>query len=356
MMEDDWNELLTLLTPAIKKQDTVMRQAISPRDRLTVTLRYLATGNTFQDLSYSTRIAANTISKVIDETLRAIVEVLDSKVWNFPSSLEEWQVIAHKFDTLWNFPHCIGALDGKHINFRPPRSDGSIYRNYKGKDSIVLLGLVDAEYRFLFVDVGRNGRMHDSAVLRESPLWTKINDGTLNLPAPCEIPGFCYKLPYVIVGNEAFALKPNLLKPYPDRNLTLDKRIFNYRLSRVRRTVENAFGILANRWRVLLSTISLSVQKVERITYACVLLHNYLINKSNNDSSQWYVPHNYRISTRVDSNCNAVQLSEGQNASLYLRNNRSSNEVLEIRDKFCEYFNTTGIVPFQYTAIERGNY
>ncbi|XP_046417437.1 uncharacterized protein LOC124178244 [Neodiprion fabricii] len=261
-MEDDWNELLTLLTPAIKKQDTVMRQAISPRDRLTVTLRYLATGNTFQDLSYSTRIAANTISKVIDETLRAIVEVLDSKVWNFPSSPEEWQVIAHKSDTLWNFPHCIGALDGKHINFRPPRSDGSIYRNYKGKDSIVLLGLVDAEYRFLFVDVGRNGRMHDSAVLRERPLWTKINDGTLNLPAPCEIPGFCYKSPYVIVGNDAFALKPNLLKPFPDRNLTLDKRIFNYRLSRARRTVKNAFGILANRWRVLLSTISLSVQKI----------------------------------------------------------------------------------------------
>ena len=213
----------------------------------------------------------------------------------------------------------------------------------------MLLGLVDAEYRFLFVDVGRNGRMHDSAVLRESPLWTKINDGTLNVPDPDEILGSSYKLPYVIVCDDAFAMKPNLLKPFPDRNLTLEKRIFNYRLSRARRTVENAFGILANRWRILLSTIPLSVKKVETITYACILLHNYLIASR----CQWYVQHNYRKLSQNNGNCNEVQLSERQNTPSH--QNRSSNEALHIRDKFCEYFNTAGRVSFQYTAIERGN-
>lgn len=123
--------------------------------------------------------------------------------------------------------------------------------------------------------------MHDSAVFRTSPLGKKLYSTTLALPSPCEVPGFNYKLPYVIVGDDAFALKPNVLKPYPDRGLTQDKRIFNYRLSRARRTVENGFGILSNRWRVLLSTISLDVKKVETIVYVCVLLHNYLIMKKN---------------------------------------------------------------------------
>lgn len=353
MQEDIWNELLVLLTPHIQKQDTVMREAISPRDRLSVTLRYLATGNTFQDLSYSTRIAANTISKIVQTTLEAIIKVLEPRVMTFPSTQEEWELVAHKFETLWNFPHCMGTLDGKHINFRPPRKDGSMYRNYKGKDSIVLLALVDAEYRFLFVDIGRNGRMHDSAVFRESPLGIKMNDGTLNFPVPCEVPGFNHKLPYVIVADDAFALKPNLLKPYPDRGLTVEKTVFNYRLSRARRTVENAFGILANRWRVLLSTITLSVEKVETITYACVLLHNYLIAKNN--SYQWYVPHKYRISNDSYANCEEVQLSDPQSTFDQRSVNRSSDEALEIRNKYCEYFNTAGAVPFQYTAIERGN-
>lgn len=350
MQEDHWNELLALVTPLIQKKNTVMREAISPRDRLSVTLRYLATGSTFRDLSYSTRIAPNTISKIIQSTMVAILKVLETRVLTTPSTPEEWALVGHKFETLWNFPHCIGSLDGKHINFRPPRKEGSKFRNYKGKDSIVLLALVDAEYRFLFVDVGRNGRMHDSAVFRTSPLGIKLYSTTLALPPPCEVPGFNYKLPYVIVGDDAFALKPNLLKPYPDRGLTQDKRIFNYRLSRARRTVENGFGILSNRWRVLLSTISLDVKKVETIVYVCVLLHNYLIMKKN--SYQWYVPQNYRIS---NTNIQEDQLSEYLPGLEQQTGNRSCNDALEIRDKFCEYFNTAGTVPFQYTAIEMGN-
>lgn len=100
--------------------------------------------------------------------------------------------MAEKFKTLWQFPHCIGSLDGKHINFRPPRKAGSIYRSYKGKDSIVLLALVDAEYNFIFVDIGRNDRMHlsDASVFRESPSVAQLNSGTLNLPLPSFLPGY----------------------------------------------------------------------------------------------------------------------------------------------------------------------
>jgi len=74
----------------LKKKDTVMREAIPPRDRLSITLRYLATGNSFQDLSYSARIALNTLSKLVPETLKAIIKILRDKVINCPSISIEW--------------------------------------------------------------------------------------------------------------------------------------------------------------------------------------------------------------------------------------------------------------------------
>jgi len=113
------------------------------------------------------------------------------------------------------------------------------------------LALVDADYKFIFVDIGKNGRTHDSAVFRVSPLGIKLKENNLNLSQPSSLPGFNFKLPYVIVGDDAFPLHINLMKSYPERGLTQERRIFNYRLSRVRRISENAFGILANRFRIL---------------------------------------------------------------------------------------------------------
>ena len=68
----------------------------------------------------------------------------------------------------------------------------------------------------------------------------------------------------------------NLLKPYPQRNLEPQKRIFNYRLSRARRVVENAFGILAHRWRLFLTTIYMCPDKLNYVIFAACCLHNYL--------------------------------------------------------------------------------
>ncbi|XP_036150116.1 uncharacterized protein LOC118648027 [Monomorium pharaonis] len=335
-------KLLHAVAALIEKKDTVMRQAIPAQDRLSVTLRYLATGNSFMDLSYSVRIAPNTLSQIIPNTLKAIVEVLKKKVFNCPSSPVEWQVLAEKFNIQWHIPHCLGSLNGKRINFRPPRKAGSVYRNYKGKDSIIFLALVDADYNFIFVDVGRNGRMHDASVFRESSLATQLHSRTLNLPLPSSLPGYNVDMPYVNVADDAFFLKTNIMKPYPGRNLTNEKKIFNYRLSRARRTVENAFGIMANRFRILLNTIPLSVEKVELITYTCCILHNFLLQKK----AHSYIPLELRnnISESIQSNLNSI---------LHQNGNRCTDRAVIIRDHFCTYFNTIGTIPWQDIRIEK---
>jgi len=104
-------------------------------------------------------------------------------------------------------------------------------------------------------------------VFRESLLGIKLKENNLNLPQPSYLLGFNFRMPYVIVGDDAFPLHINLMKPYPERGLTQNRRIFNYRLSRARRVSENAFGILANRFIVHLNPIALTVEKVEIVTY-----------------------------------------------------------------------------------------
>ena len=71
-----------------------------------------------------------------------------------PSSEKEWEDKANAFMGKWNFPNCIGALDGKHVNKKCPKNTGSYYFNYKGTFSVVLLGLVDADYKFIYINVG----------------------------------------------------------------------------------------------------------------------------------------------------------------------------------------------------------
>ena len=129
------------------------------------------------------------------------------------------------------------------------------------------------------------------------------------------------KMPYVMVGDAAFPLKTYLIRPYPGRNLTMDKRIFNYRLSRAHRIVENAFGILAARWRILLTTIHVQTCKVDTIVTAC-LLHNYLQEPSDKN-------HSWLDETDQLDKFEAV----GQ-----LGGNHDSHEAMMVRDRFCFYF------------------
>jgi hypothetical protein len=67
-------------------------------------------------------------------------------------------VMSNEFYLKWNFPNCVGSIDGKHVWLKCPSSSGSMYYNYKHYYSIVLQGLADARYRFIAIDVGAYGK------------------------------------------------------------------------------------------------------------------------------------------------------------------------------------------------------
>lgn len=232
---------------------------------------------------------------------------------------------------MWNTPNVIGALDGKHIIFRAPRQEGSIYFNYKQSHSIVLLALVDAKYNFTYIDVGVNGRVSDGGVYRQSSLAKAVASNYLKIPEERCLPGRNMPVPFVIFADAAFPLSHNILKPFPFRNLTNEQRIFNYRLSRGRRVVESAFGILANRFRILLSTINLGPEKVQIVTQACCALHNFLRAEEPSTTFE-----------EVDGQY-IFQFGLSQQGG-----NRPKQSSISVRNEFMNYFNNEGAVPWQY--------
>ena len=139
--------------------------------------------------------------------------------------------------------------------------------------------MVDANYTFIYVDVGAAGRAGDAGVVANSALQKALTINSLDLPDAVALQGISTKISHHVV-DDAFPLNARLMKPYPYRNLEKEKRIFNYRLSQAHRVVENAFGILAHRWRVFLTTIKLSPEKVTDMIFAACCLHNLMVEKN----------------------------------------------------------------------------
>ena len=113
---------------------------------------------------------------------------------------------------------------------------------------MVLMALVDADYKFLYVNVGANGSASDSTVLENTSFWRALEQNKLHLPPAEDKHG--YNLPYVFLGDSAFRLRPDFLKPHDRMRRTPSEQVFDYQLSRARRVVENGFGHLG-RFRIL---------------------------------------------------------------------------------------------------------
>ena len=164
-----------------------------------------------------------------------------------------------------------------HVSLKCPLKSGSQYYNYKGFFSIVLLAICDARYVFTLVDIGDYGSNNDSGIFSNSDMGKLFGTNGMNSPDNEPLEGVANKsLPYFLAGDEAFPLKIWLQRPYPGKTLDEKKMIFNYRLSRARRIIENAFGILVARWRIFNTRIPTSVETAESIIQAAICLHNYL--------------------------------------------------------------------------------
>lgn len=343
-----FRELSDRLHGRLQKAVTRMRRPLEPSLKLAITLRYLATGDSYRSLMYAFRVAHNTISLVIREVCQAIIDEYGEEVVHCPDSPEEWLEVAESFSECWNFPHAIGALDGKHVAIKCPRASGSTFYNYKGFYSVVLFALVDADYKFLWCDVGAPGSNSDATIFLTSDLRACIEDGSIGLPDPQPLRFDDRVMPYFIIGDDAFPLQTWLMKPFSRLQLTDSERIFNYRLSRARRVVENAFGILSNRFRCMLTAMPQTTDCVRKIIQASVVLHNLMRIRyprlQNNvadreDEDHNFIPGAWRTA-EVEEQLQAPQVG-----------GRASREAKRQRLYLQQYVNTVGAVPWQNNML-----
>uniref|UniRef100_A0A1X7V9H6 DDE Tnp4 domain-containing protein n=2 Tax=Amphimedon queenslandica TaxID=400682 RepID=A0A1X7V9H6_AMPQE len=168
MTPERFDHLLSLVQPYLSKNTCHSRQSISPGEMLAVCLRYLATGDSQQTQSSSFRLGRSTVCRIIWDTCDALWFALKKKYLKASSSIEQWKCIAREYERELNYPHCIGAIDGKHICIECPSNAGSAFYNYKNYHSMVLLAVCDAHYTFTMVDIGGYGRDNDASIFGES--------------------------------------------------------------------------------------------------------------------------------------------------------------------------------------------
>lgn len=285
------------------------------------------------DLQYSFRIAATTIGGIVRDVCKNIWMYMKD-VCIAPLTEDRWKETINGFKKTAQFPNCLGAVDGKHIRIIKPAQSGSAYYNYKNYFSIILLAVCDSNYMFTFVDIGSYGRHGDSTIFEESTFYKRLLEKKLNIPSPSSISQNGPVLPNVFVGDEAFSLQENLLRPYGGNNLPEQKRVFNYRLSRARRFIECTFGILANKWRIFHRPLNVDVEFAVDIIKAACVLHNFVKQRDG-----------HKFEDTFEGLPNSI-IESTQNVR------RGGPMLTTIREEFANYFVTEeGKLDFQWNMI-----
>ncbi|KAJ8975683.1 hypothetical protein NQ317_001784 [Molorchus minor] len=216
----------------------------------------------FKSLTFQFYRGASTIGLIVRETTQAIWDSLQPVFMPIPTE-EMWKGKAQRYQQLWNLPNCIAAIEGNHIRVKNFAYSGSSNFNYKGYSSIVLMASADADSLQQLIT------SHVGNLLRKQKL---------NLPEPQHLPGNDDgdPFPFYKCGDEAFPLLPYLMRPYPKRVVNSARRSYNFRLSRGRKSIECAFGILTSKFRIFEGPICCEDETVKKIVQAACVLHNFI--------------------------------------------------------------------------------
>jgi len=247
-----------------------------------------------------------------------------------------------------------------------------------------LLATCDGDYNFTTIDVGAYGKQSDGGIFKGSTLGKKLSDGSLNICEPRALPGTESILSCFFVGDEAFPLSTTMMRPFPGRGLTTAKRIFNYRLSRARRCIENAFGIMSARFRIFRKPIAAHPKQAEYIVLgefglknsesknvidmnvfelnmfcfpytACVALHNFLKKEeqSLNPVDRAYCPVGFGDDSgdNMNGEWRLQSPSNGLMSDKRLSLPAQEKKAKEMRDKLMCYTLNEGAVDWQASKI-----
>lgn len=271
----------------IYRNNTPMREAVSAKRRLALTLYYLASTAEYRTIANLFGVSRSFTCHCIKEVCCAIIKKFPKTI-TFPKGVELHQVV-QRYEKRWGFPMCAGAIDGTHIPILAPRKNHTEYVNRKGFHSIIMQAVTDCNYLYRDVVIGWPGSVHDARVFSNSAIFTMGNEGKL-FPQDLvkEICGV--DIPPLLVGDPAYPLLPWLLKGYPRNEASENQKKFNYNLSRARMTVENTFGRWKGRFSRFRKRVDMEVASLIDVVLASCILHNICEIRKNDFLPIWEQP------------------------------------------------------------------
>lgn len=266
------HKILYHIGPDIQ-HETARNRALTPKEQLLLTLRFLATGTFYYVVGDAHGPSRATVHRTVHRVLEVIVRRLIGLI-AFPTSVEACRAVQREFHEMAHFPNVIGCIDGCHVDVRVPAALENAFINRHQRTSLNVMAVADSRGKLLCVCANAGGRQHDSRVLANSRLMDRMERNTL-----VPVDGG------VILGDSAYPSRDYLLTPIA-RPETQAEQSYNRAHCRTRVTVEQTFGQLKMRWACLrhglrFRKVAVSVQAV----LACCILHN--IAKLEGDGGEW---------------------------------------------------------------------
>ena len=323
MSRETFEYLCQRLHTFLSKKNTLMRQSLTVQQRVAITLWCLATPTEYRTIAHLFGVARSTVCQVVHETCQAIVDHLMSTYVKFPTG-NQLKRVTETFLSKWGVPQCVGAIDGCHIPIAAPVGNHTDYYNRKGWYSMILQGVVDANYCFLDIYIGWPGSVHDVRVFVHSPIYKRVTENCLLPNKTLSIDGV--DVPLYFIGDSAYPLQTWLMKPFPQSGiLTRDAQQYNYRLSRARIVIENAYGRLKARWRRLMKRNDMHVDHIPVVVAAACVLHNMCEIHGEHFNDTWL------------QDINGVDGVSSQPPTVAIRDG-TSEQPKRVRDALVHYF------------------
>ena len=276
-----FNHVLNIVSPFIKKTPTnLCPNPTTPATQLGLTLYRLAHGTSHLTNGALFGVSEELACVTFNNVCKDLVTHMYDEYVKLP---DDWEVELRGFLENYEFP-CVGVWDGFHVYIE---SKLKSYFSFKKRYSMSNMGLVSYNKRFLYAAVGAPGSTHDARMLRNTSLFKEIVDGN-KLPKKSFNLEDIGEIPLLTIGNSAFPRFPWLIKAYTESpRMTQQQKYFNRKLCSARVVVENCYGMLKGRWRVLYKKTECRLDNLKYVIMCCIMLHNFCISTNDPCKPRW---------------------------------------------------------------------
>ena len=286
MSRSTFLSLCQTMKPHIERQNTHMRQPVEVERQVALTLYYLADEGRMRKTANAFGLSRSSVSIIVRRVCSAICEHMGPQLIRLPMTEAEVREKTTNFFHHWQFPQCLGAVDGTHVDIKQSSDNATDFINHKSRFSLNIQACCDYNCQFMDVVVKWPGSVHGTRMFVNSALNQKLRSGVIPR-CPKRIISDEDPIPVVILGDPAYPLLPYMMKEYANGGSTSQEQYFGYKLCSARNVIECAFGRLKARFSALRREMDINLSDLPKVIYACFVLHNFYEVNKESISDDW---------------------------------------------------------------------